>query len=189
MIREAIDRADPGGRSNDELERYASNEHLDDIIEAIRGYQGDTPGRGFAPEPPPHLDDPPPHPGESEGPTPYPDVDEDIGPLPAEFSEEALTLQFSAQHCDDWRYIALWGKWLQWAATRWRNEDTMRAFELARRICRRNSSQAAKISEPLARAVCRASTVAAIERLARADRRHAMRFNQYDANDWDFNQP
>jgi hypothetical protein len=187
-IRKASARANPGGRSEDELERYTSDQHLDAIIGAIRGYQGDTPGRGFAPEPPPEFFQVPPNLGEGEGPTPDP-IDEGIGPLPAEFSEEALALQFSALHCSDWRYVALWGKWLQWAGTVWRSEDTLRAFELARRICRRNSPQAAVISDKLGRDIARASTVAAIERLARADRRHAMRFDQFDAENWDFNQP
>jgi putative DNA primase/helicase len=97
-------------------------------------------------------------------------------------------LQFTALHCDDWRYTALWGKWLQWLATYWSSEDTLRTFELARRICRRNSAQVFK-DDKLARAVARASTVAGVERLARADRRHAMSFAQWDVNDWDFNQP
>lgn len=59
-IRKRIDAADPGGRSVDEIERYKSDRHLDDIIAAIRAFQGDKPGRGFIPEPPPEFDDPPP---------------------------------------------------------------------------------------------------------------------------------
>jgi hypothetical protein len=189
-IRKAIGRADPGGRSQDELERYSSDQHLDAIIDAIRGYQGDTPGRGFTPEPPPEFFQVPPNLGEGEGPTPDLDpADEapDIGPLPAEFSEEALALQFSALHCNDWRYTALWGKWLQWLATYWHKEETFRAFDLARAICRRNSAIASPDS--LARSIASASTVAAVERLARADRRHAATFDQWDANDLTINQP
>jgi hypothetical protein len=52
-IREAIDAADPGGRDEDILDRYKSDQHLDGIIAAIRIFQGDKPGRGAPPEPPP----------------------------------------------------------------------------------------------------------------------------------------
>ena len=49
-IRKRIDEAEPaGGRSEAEIERYKSDEHLDDIIAAIRAFQGDKPGRGFIP--------------------------------------------------------------------------------------------------------------------------------------------
>jgi len=60
---------------------------------------------------------------------------------------------------------------------------------LARRVCRRNSPQAALISEKLGREVAGAGTVAGVERLARADRRHAMTFDQWNADDWSINQP
>jgi putative DNA primase/helicase len=100
---------------------------------------------------------------------------------------EWLALRFSAEHHADWRYVALGGKWQQWTGTRWRSEDTLRAFELARRICRSASADCDK--PQLAREIARAGAVAGVERLARADRRHAMRFDQYDAEDWDFNQP
>jgi hypothetical protein len=55
-IRKAINAADPGGRDEDALERYKRDEHLDDIIAAIRAFQGDKPGSGFIPAPPPELD-------------------------------------------------------------------------------------------------------------------------------------
>jgi hypothetical protein len=57
-IRAAIAAADPGGRDNATLERYASDRHLDDIIEAIRAFQGDKPGTGETPAPPDYLVDP-----------------------------------------------------------------------------------------------------------------------------------
>ncbi len=59
-IREAIDGADAGGRSTDEIERYRSDEYLDDLIRWTRERHGDQPPKGFQPEPPPHLDEPPP---------------------------------------------------------------------------------------------------------------------------------
>jgi hypothetical protein len=160
------------------------------LIEWTRNVHGDRPPKGFILPPPPHIIEKIPNEDEEDNhladPTEEPD-DDFVGPIPAEFSDEQLALAFSAEHHTNWRYVALWGKWQQWAGTRWRNEDTLRAFELARRICRAASSRASP--EKLAREVARASTVAGVERLARADRRHAMTFGQYDAKDWDFNQP
>jgi hypothetical protein len=59
-IREALDRAEPDWRNDPKGARYIDDEHLDAIIDAIRAFQGDKPGRGFIPEPPPEFDDPPP---------------------------------------------------------------------------------------------------------------------------------
>ena len=59
-IDKAVKDGRAGERSEDELTRYASDEHLDSIIAAIRAFQGDKPGRGFTPEPPPRLDEAPP---------------------------------------------------------------------------------------------------------------------------------
>jgi hypothetical protein len=43
-IRTAVLRADTGGRDRETIERYADDEHLDDIIEWVRAQQGDRPG-------------------------------------------------------------------------------------------------------------------------------------------------
>ncbi|HTV90657.1 MAG TPA: phage/plasmid primase, P4 family [Stellaceae bacterium] len=106
---------------------------------------------------------------------------------PPEYSDEALALRFSAKHADDARYVALWGKWLLWDGSRWRLDQTMRSFDLARAICRVAS---AEIDEPkkvkLAAQVASAKTVAAIVTLARADRRHAALAEQFDADPWLF---
>jgi hypothetical protein len=60
---------------------------------------------------------------------------------PPEFSDEALALRFSAKHADRARYVAAWGKWLLWDEPRWKFDDTLEAFDLARNICRVASSQ------------------------------------------------
>jgi hypothetical protein len=57
-IRRAIQAANAGGRDQDTLSRYASDEHLDGLIAAIRAFQRDKPGKGFIPEPPEHVIDP-----------------------------------------------------------------------------------------------------------------------------------
>lgn len=109
------------------------------------------------------------------------------GAIAPRFSEEALALTFSARHTDDLRYVAGWGRWLRWDGTHWRHDDTLKVFDLARHICRetaagvKNSALAAKIAA--------AHTVAAVERLARADRRHAATIEQWDSDPWLLNTP
>jgi putative DNA primase/helicase len=88
------------------------------------------------------------------------------------------------------RYVAAWGKWRIWTGTHWHPDETLRAFDLARKVCR---STGAKIIDPssakLARAVASANTVAAVERLARVDRRHAAAVDIWDADPWLLNTP
>jgi putative DNA primase/helicase len=104
------------------------------------------------------------------------------------FSEEALALRFSGKY-GDLRYVAAWGKWLRWDGTRWRDDDTLQVFDLARLICREAAAECATKKPNVAPRLAAASTVAAIERLARADRRHAATVNQWDADAWLLNTP
>jgi hypothetical protein len=58
-IGQAVDRADPGGRSADKIERYKSDEHLDEIIAWVREQHGDQPPKAFIGEPPDWIDEAP----------------------------------------------------------------------------------------------------------------------------------
>ena len=107
--------------------------------------------------------------------------------IPAEFSDESLALRFTATHGDTLRYVAAWGRWYEWTGTHWQADDTLRVFDLARRLCRRASGECEK--EKVAAAVASAKTVAAVERLAKADRRHASTIKQWDADPWLLNTP
>jgi putative DNA primase/helicase len=71
--------------------------------------------------------------------------------------------------------------------TYWKRDDTRRVLDLARRICRKASSSCG--DEKLGRHVAGASAVAAVERLARADRRHAATVDQWDTDPWLLNTP
>lgn len=98
--------------------------------------------------------------------------------MPPGFTDDALALDFTAKHAEDWRYVAGWGHWLHWDGTRWLRETTLKAFDLARRVCREASARCRK--PKIAAKVASAGTVAAVERLARADRRHAATSDQWD---------
>jgi putative DNA primase/helicase len=87
----------------------------------------------------------------------------------------------------DWRYVAAWGDWLHWDGKCWRKETTLRAFDLARLVCRQ---AAARCQKPkIAAKVASASTVAAVERLVRADRKHAATTEVWDKDPWLLNTP
>lgn len=112
---------------------------------------------------------------------------EALGPTPPAFSDEALALGFAERHRHDLRFVAGWGKWLFWDGTRWQVDDTLAAFDRARRICREAAVKCgtARIASNLASA----KTVAAVVSLARADRRLAATVDQWDVDPWLLNTP
>jgi putative DNA primase/helicase len=107
--------------------------------------------------------------------------------VPPDCTDEALALQFSTDHAAELRHVSVWGKWMEWDGTRWKPDATLNTFNRARIICRRASSQCENAK--VAAKVASASTVAAVERLAKADRRHAATVDQWDANPWLLNTP
>jgi len=98
------------------------------------------------------------------------------------FTEDALALRFSERHVDDLRYIATKAQWLKWDGERWRPEETLLAFDLARKSCRADAQEYGNGKPPSN--VSSAKTIAAVERLAKADRRQAATLEQWDADDW-----
>jgi putative DNA primase/helicase len=110
------------------------------------------------------------------------------GATPPEFSDEALALQFAHKHAVELRYVASLGRWHVWTGSHWRTDDTMQVFDLARAVCR-NAAALIPPGKRLAFAVASARTVAAVERLARADRRHATAPGQWDLDIWIYNTP
>jgi putative DNA primase/helicase len=102
-------------------------------------------------------------------------------------SDDALALKFTARHRDGLCYVAGWGRWLQWDGSRWRFEDTLAAFDMARAIARSAAQICNKPSE--ASKIASAKTVAAIERLARADRAHARGVEIWDTDPGLLNTP
>ena len=102
-------------------------------------------------------------------------------------TEDALALAFTRRYHRDWRYVATWGRWLVWDGCRWRTEDTLAATDLIRSVCRHAALKAA--NPKVAAKLASASTVSGVERLARADRRHAATTDEWDADPWLLNTP
>ena len=87
----------------------------------------------------------------------------------------------------DLRYVAAWSRWLRYDGRRWEFDETLLAFDLARKICRQAAGECNK--KGTAAAIASAKTVAAVERLAKADRRLAATTAQWDADPWALNTP
>jgi putative DNA primase/helicase len=107
---------------------------------------------------------------------------QESGELPPT-AEESIALMFAERHAHELRYVAKWGKWLSYDGARWVHDNTLHAFDRARRLCRAIAVDCGKAAS----VVASAKTVAAVERLARADRRLAATAEQWDANGWYLN--
>ena len=102
-------------------------------------------------------------------------------------TEDGLAKAFTQHHAVDWLYCAAWGKWLVWNGVRWNVDKSLYVNFLVRSICRAASLKAgtARLKIRLASA----SSIAAVERIARSDPRHAALVEDWDANTWLLNTP
>ena len=105
----------------------------------------------------------------------------------AAFSDDALALRFAELHAADLRYVDRWSTWMRYDGMRWQADDTLAVFDRARVVCRTAAAEAAE--SKLAKELTSAKTVAAVERLARSDRRLAATADQWDADPWLLNTP
>jgi putative DNA primase/helicase len=110
-------------------------------------------------------------------------VDAALAPDP--FTEDALASRFSERHEHDLRFIAAKNCWLKWDGARWNSERTHLAFDLARQSCRDAARDFGNGKPP--GLLYTLKTIAAVERMAKADRRQATTIEQWDADDLKFN--
>lgn len=103
------------------------------------------------------------------------------------YTDEALALRFADLYQDRLRYVSAWSRWMSWDGLQWKADDTLLAFDLSRAVCR---SAARECNDSrTASALASGRTVAAVERLARADRRLAATADQWDGDAWLLNTP
>lgn len=107
--------------------------------------------------------------------------------LPPFYGEDAMAWRFSELHRDDLRFVNKFGLWYHWEGHRWKEDGTLLAYDLARRMLR-GAAEACR-NPSVAASITKASTVAAIERMAKADRRHAAVHDLFDSNIWLLNTP
>jgi putative DNA primase/helicase len=107
-------------------------------------------------------------------------------PRGPEHSDDALALEFVSQFGADSRFVAQRGKWFFWNSGRWKLDETLRAFDLARTICRDHAMRCDN-SQHLASALASAKTIGAVERLAKTDRHIAATIDLFDTDPFIFN--
>ncbi len=84
------------------------------------------------------------------------------------------------------RYVAGWGKWLQWDGYRWAEDRTVEVYDLVRRLLREIAANWADVTR---HRLLSAKTVSAVEKLSRCDRRSAAIADQWDRDDLTLNTP
>lgn len=107
--------------------------------------------------------------------------------LPPEYSDEALALRFAKCHADDARYVAQWDAWFLWDGRRWVKDETLKAIDHAREVCRAAAAELGNM--PRASRIASKGTILGVETLARSDRRLAATINQWDATPLLLNTP
>ncbi|WP_196297730.1 phage/plasmid primase, P4 family, partial [Xanthomonas albilineans] len=102
-------------------------------------------------------------------------------------TEDGLASAFTRRYGEDWRYCALWGKWLVWTGARWNPDQVLYIWHLARGICRMASLKAD--TPRLTSKLASSATISSVEKIARSDPKHASTAEEWDANVWALNTP
>lgn len=91
----------------------------------------------------------------------------------AEVSEDMIARAFTAQHGGSLLFDHNAGRWFRWDGAHWEMDSTDLAYDYARKLARELGGGK--------RAMGRAATAGGVERLARADRAHAVTSEGWDA--------
>jgi P4 family phage/plasmid primase-like protien len=110
---------------------------------------------------------------EAQGPEPWPPK-RNLGS-----ADHVIANVFAETHRNGLRYVAKWGKWLQWRDGRWREDETLKAFDLIRKTCVERGIEKMLMSK----------MVGAVHTLVRSDNRLAATSDQWDADPWLLNTP
>ena len=114
-------------------------------------------------------------------------INDDADARPPAFTDEALALRFADQHAGDLRYVAARGKWMHYDGQRWTSDETLLAYNYARKLCRIEARECNE--HKIAKLLATAKASSAVERLARADRKLAATNEQWDVDPWLLNTP
>lgn len=102
-------------------------------------------------------------------------------------TEDGIALEFARTHQGTLVWVQGWGRWLQFDGARWRADRTISVMDLARKLCR--ECAACDDDGKKAKVMRSAATIAAVERLARCDRRLAEVPESFDVDPWKLNTP
>jgi phage/plasmid-associated DNA primase len=120
-----------------------------------------------------------------DGADPKPD-EPDSAPM---LSEDYLALQFTKAHAGTLRYVAAWSKWLIYDGKKWSVDEKLKAFTMARQICRTAAKASTSNTKKEAKTIASAKTRSAVVSLASADPCHAASTDQWDKDPWLLNTP
>jgi hypothetical protein len=107
-------------------------------------------------------------------------------PRSPHLSDDALALRFADLHADDRRYVAFGARWMRWNGVHWEQDRTLDTFDAARVICR---EAAAGSKKNKAVSIASARTIAAVEKIARSDKRLATTIERFDVGQDVFGTP
>lgn len=98
-------------------------------------------------------------------------------------SEDDIALDFTKRN-PTYCWVEGWRQWMTWTGRVWERDCTLRVFDAVRAHVRSTSWVVDNT-----RALLKAATIAAVERLARSDRAYAATVDQWDADPWLLNTP
>jgi putative DNA primase/helicase len=97
-------------------------------------------------------------------------------------SEARLAEIYVNRHAGRLRYVDRRNSWMEWNGHKWREDDTILGFDLARKICLEEARLLDNKQDRDSVACTSAKTIAAVEKQARAHRRLAARVQDFDAD-------
>ena len=92
-------------------------------------------------------------------------------------TEDGLALEFARQYKDKLKYCHTRRAWFEWDGSRWKQEQTAKAFHWARLLCRKHNSDDSK-------KLAGVQTASAVEKFARADRCFAVTDKHWNKDFW-----
>lgn len=91
-------------------------------------------------------------------------------------SEDSIAMRFAQAH-PQFRWVQLWGHWLEWDGTVWLHDERLRVYTHVREFIRYITKD---FDDRQIRQLKKAATISAIERLARSDRLLVASTGQWD---------
>jgi hypothetical protein len=98
-------------------------------------------------------------------------------------TEDEIAMEFANRHAGELRYVDAWHRWLQWVGSHWQRIEDLRVFHWVRLVAR----EFAKLNND--KKLGKDAATAAIERIARNDRRHDTPSDAWDPDPELFSTP
>ena len=128
-------------------------------------------------------------------PAPKPKTKPEPVDLPLEYSEDELAEKFTGKYKRTMVYCGDMKRWLSWTGHVWKEDNSGLAVDLARKVCREVANEAANNLTLGSKAKTIAGTISSrrvfnsVAEIAKCDRRHVVKREQFDADPWVLNTP